>query len=63
MVAWGLQIDQNLKQELLSASSLQELLLREKHLLEEENRILYLLSQEDVQSRLPPESQGYISLN
>jgi len=63
MVAWGLQMDQKIKQELLGVANLQELLLREKTLLEEENRMLYLLGQEDVRRRQPPENQGHISLN
>jgi Lon protease-like protein len=63
MVAWGLQMDQKIKQELLGVANLQELLLREQALLEEENRMLYLLGQEDVRRRQPPENQGYISSN
>ncbi len=63
MVAWGLQLDQSIKQELLGVGDLQELLLREEALLADENRMLYLLGQEDVRRRQPPENQGYISMN
>ena len=63
MVAWGLQIDQKVKQVLLGVTSLQDLLLRERILLEEENRLLFILGSDAARRRLPPEEQGHISLN
>jgi uncharacterized protein len=63
MVAWGLQVDQKVKQALLGVASLQELLLRERILLEEENRLLFILGSDAARRRLPPDEQGHISLN
>lgn len=63
MVAWGLQVDLELRQELLSAMSLQELLEKEQVLLENENRVLQILCSKEIKRRVPPEHLGHFSLN
>ena len=63
MVAWGLQIELSLKQELLATPALGDILHREQTMLEQENRIMAVLASEQTTRRKPPENIGHISLN
>jgi Lon protease-like protein len=63
MIAWGLQLDLSFKQELLTVPTLARLLEQEREILRQENRILTVLASEQARRRMPPEKQGYISLN
>jgi uncharacterized protein len=63
MVAWGLQVDSQIHQELLMAPSLQELFHMEAVILTRENKLLELLGADSEARGAPPDLQGHFSLN
>jgi uncharacterized protein len=62
-VAWGLQLDAEVRQGLLTSATLQELLEQEHKHLKHENTMLQVLNAEETRRRRPPDDGSLFSLN